>query len=218
MQIKRNFFIAGCNLVKGALTASILSRDIQLIAPLWTPAPVYDAIVVHRHGRLYGIQTHTSRRPLFSSALASAGGGSRPRLASNEVFALFMARSTCRRSLAAMTHVLAVPRVDSRTAACSRGSFDGSERDYFFPRMISVFATRTSNQAMQPTPKAFASRGPTVSAARGQLTTDHKLRTSPRCRPELGLHSRSPLPQMRSPCSTPPVVLFSTIDLLLVRS
>jgi len=50
-----------------------------------------------------------------------------------------------------MTHALAVPHADSRTAACGRGSFDGSDRDYFFPRIVSDVATRPSNQAMQPT-------------------------------------------------------------------
>ena len=98
------------------------------------------------HRRLYGTQTHTSRRPLFSSALASAGEGSHPKPMSNEVFALSTARNNFSRNLVAMIHVLAVPRADSRTAACSRDSFDGSDRDYFFPRMIVCFATLASNR------------------------------------------------------------------------
>jgi hypothetical protein len=107
--------------------------------------------------RLYGTQAHTSRRLLFSSALASAVEDSRPRHMSNEVLALFMARKTLSKSSAAMTHALAAPRADSRTAACSRGSFDGSDRNYFFPRIVSVFAARASNQTMKPTQHFVAS-------------------------------------------------------------
>src|SRR2546421_7234641 len=101
--------------------------------------------------RLYGTQAHTSRRLLFSSALASAVEDSRPRHTSNEDFALFMARNTSSKSSAAMTRALAAPHANSRTAACSRGSFDGSDRDYFFPRVVSVFCMRTSNQALERT-------------------------------------------------------------------
>jgi hypothetical protein len=50
-----------------------------------------------------------------------------------------------------MTHALAVPHADSRTAACSRGSFDGSDRDYFFPRIVIGVATRPCNQSLQLT-------------------------------------------------------------------
>src|SRR5438128_307196 len=87
-------------------------------------------------GRPYGTQSRTSRRLLFSSALASVGEGSRPKPTSNEVFALFMARNTFSKNSAVTIHVLAVPAADSRTAACSRGSFDGSDRNYFFPRLV----------------------------------------------------------------------------------
>ena len=99
--------------------------------------------------RLYGTQAHTSRRLLFSSALASAAEDSRPRHTSSEGIALFTARNTSSRSSAAMTRALAVPHADSKTAVCSRGSFDGSDRDHFFPRMIGVFATFASNQTMK---------------------------------------------------------------------
>jgi hypothetical protein len=50
-----------------------------------------------------------------------------------------------------MTHALAVPHADSRTAGCSRGSFDSSDRDYFFPRIVIGVATRPSNQSLQLT-------------------------------------------------------------------
>ena len=48
-----------------------------------------------------------------------------------------MAKNTSTRNSAEMTHVHADRAADSRTAACDRGSFDGSDRHHFFPRVSS---------------------------------------------------------------------------------
>ena len=105
----------------------------------------------HSPRRLYGTPLHRSRRLLFSSALASAVEDSRPRHTSNAVFASSTATSTFQKSSAATIHVLAAPRADSSTVACSRASFDGSDRHHFFPRVVTLFATRASNHAMERT-------------------------------------------------------------------
>jgi hypothetical protein len=55
--------------------------------------------------------------PLFSSGLANAAEDSRPKPASNEGFALYMARSAFSKSSAATIHALAALRADLRTAA-----------------------------------------------------------------------------------------------------
>src|SRR5438094_5829674 len=101
----------------------------------------------HLQRRLYGTQAQTSRRLLFASALASAVEDSRPRLTSSEVFASSTAISTLQRSLVATTRVLAAPRAHSRTAACSRGSFDGSDRHHFFQGVAVQQSRQRSNQA-----------------------------------------------------------------------
>ena len=65
---------------------------------------------------------------------------------------------------------VAVPPVDSSTAACSRDFFDGSDRHHFFPRVATMFATRASNQTME--------RTATRRAFTPSIATTHSLRST----------------------------------------
>jgi hypothetical protein len=121
-----------------------------------TDVAIYDVMATHLPRRLYGTRLHTSRRLLFSSALASAVEGSRPRHTSSEAFALFTAKNTCQRSSAATTRALAARTASSRIVACGRDFFDGSDRHHFFQRAMSSRAKRT------PMKLAYHSESPPV--------------------------------------------------------
>jgi hypothetical protein len=100
-----------------------------------TADAICDLMATHPQRRLYGTRLHTTRRLLFSSALASALDDSRPRHTSNEVFVSSTATSTCQGSSVVTTHVLAARHTSSSTAACSRAFSDGSDRHHFFQRI-----------------------------------------------------------------------------------
>ena len=88
---------------------------------------------LHSTGRPYENDHRTERRLLFSSRPANGVRATRPRRTSSAASESSTARRNWPRSSAATTPAPAARSANSRTAACSPATFDGVERDHFFP-------------------------------------------------------------------------------------
>ncbi len=97
------------------------------------PRPIYGG---HIEEPCHATQTRIPRRQLLSRPQVRDGRASPPRLTLSAVTASSAVTRSLWRSSAAMTHVRVSLGADFKNCCMRQGLIDGSERDYFFQRLI----------------------------------------------------------------------------------